>query len=205
MPKSPANSRKERSDFLAKQKMEFRHARAGETDGRRLFVKNFPLTTTEKQLIDFFQQFGEIENAKLIKDANGASKGFGFVCFKTKESAQQAIKESTLRKFPESNQPLYVNLFETKETHLRNAQKKRRPVPQVPAQYPLTPEMQQMQPQPFIHQNYPPSSKEALKRRLQDKGISGKALKDILIQISEDQAKRLADNEELMERFLQQV
>ena len=175
--------------------MEFRRARARETEGRNLFVKNFPLTTTEEQLIDFFQQFGEIENAKLIKDANGASKGFGFVCFKTKESAQQAIKESALRKFPETNQSLYVNFSETKETHLRNAQKKRRPV---------SPEIQQIPPQPFIYQNYPPTSKNVIKTILQDKGIDGTQLKKILSQLSEDQARVLVNDEEMLERYLEQ-
>ena len=56
-----------------------------------MYVKNFPKKiSTAKESEDFndsdlmklFEPFGEVQNAVVMKDADGKSKGFGFVCFK---------------------------------------------------------------------------------------------------------------------------
>lgn len=37
------------------------------------------------------QEFGEVENARVLKDASGVSKGIGFVQFANSEDAEAAI------------------------------------------------------------------------------------------------------------------
>jgi hypothetical protein len=41
-------------------------------------------------------RYGEIENVKVATDAEGASRKFGFVCYKTEEDAKAAVHDSTL-------------------------------------------------------------------------------------------------------------
>jgi len=58
-----------------------------------LYVKNVPKEWTERALIDAFSAFGEVTSAVLTTDAaTGASRGFGFVCFKNPASAADAEK-----------------------------------------------------------------------------------------------------------------
>lgn len=55
-----------------------------------LYIKNFPPHTPEQELIDFFSKFGEVQNVKLMKNAQGENLGYGFVCFKTQDGAYKA-------------------------------------------------------------------------------------------------------------------
>ena len=69
-------------------------------------MKNLPKEMNEKELFTIFRKFGDISSAKIptvgkmkdTLDANGEvvdkeyvyeSKGFGFVCYKKPESAEQ--------------------------------------------------------------------------------------------------------------------
>jgi len=46
----------------------------------RLYVGGLPYQTTEKDLLDLFEQGGTVANATVITDRDsGRSKGFGFV------------------------------------------------------------------------------------------------------------------------------
>ena len=49
-----------------------------------VYVKNFPKESsfTEDDLATLFKDFGEIQSTAIMRDGNGDSKGFGFVCFK---------------------------------------------------------------------------------------------------------------------------
>ena len=48
-----------------------------------VYVKGFPAenTFTEDDLKELFNEFGEIHNTCLMRNDEGVSKGFGFVCF----------------------------------------------------------------------------------------------------------------------------
>ena len=61
--------------------------------GAQLFVGNLAAEVDEKLLLDTFSQFGSISQApRISKDGiTGASKGFGFVCFDSFDSADKAI------------------------------------------------------------------------------------------------------------------
>ncbi len=48
----------------------------------------------EDELVPMFEKFGQIYDFRLMIDSfTGLNKGYGFVTFATKESAQQAVKE----------------------------------------------------------------------------------------------------------------
>jgi RNA recognition motif-containing protein len=53
----------------------------------RVFVGGFSSSTTESDLRVFFEKFGHIREAKIIRSPDGASKGYGFVTLDTEEEA----------------------------------------------------------------------------------------------------------------------
>ena len=59
-----------------------------------VYVKNFPKESsfTEDDLATLFKDFGEIQSTAIMRDGNGDSKGFGFVCFKEPAAAEKAIQ-----------------------------------------------------------------------------------------------------------------
>jgi len=60
----------------------------------KLYIGNLPWTVSEEKLKELFSKFGEITEATIIADRySGRSKGFGFVTFASKESADAAIAE----------------------------------------------------------------------------------------------------------------
>jgi RNA recognition motif-containing protein len=57
-----------------------------------IYVGNLSFTTTENDLKEAFQAFGEISSCNIIKDKySGESRGFGFVEMPNKEEAEKAI------------------------------------------------------------------------------------------------------------------
>lgn len=61
-----------------------------------LYVKNFPTPNIEDHdLREMFSKYGEISSAIIMRDEQGASKGFGFVCFKDNECAKAALAENS--------------------------------------------------------------------------------------------------------------
>ncbi len=61
---------------------------------RKLFVANFPFTTTVEQLTNLFSAHGEVVYAKIATDREtGKSRGFGFIEMGTPEQAETAIRE----------------------------------------------------------------------------------------------------------------
>lgn len=45
----------------------------------------------DEKLKDIFSEYGPTESVKVIRDASGKSKGFGFVRYETHEAAQKAV------------------------------------------------------------------------------------------------------------------
>ena len=59
-----------------------------------IYVGNLSGETTEDDLRQAFEAFGQVESANLIKDKfTGESRGFGFVEMPSKDEAQKAIEE----------------------------------------------------------------------------------------------------------------
>ncbi|XP_031480603.1 uncharacterized protein LOC116250805 [Nymphaea colorata] len=61
----------------------------------RICVKNLPKHATEDRLRDFFSEKGEVTDAKIMRTADGKSRQFGFVGFRTEKEATEAVKYFT--------------------------------------------------------------------------------------------------------------
>lgn len=61
---------------------------------KKLYVGNLDFSVDDGKLRELFSEFGEIEEATVIKDRfSGRSKGFGFVTFKEDANADKAVAE----------------------------------------------------------------------------------------------------------------
>ena len=58
-----------------------------------IYVGNLSAKTSEQELREAFENFGEVDSAKIIKDNfTGKSRGFGFVVMPSQDQAQAAIE-----------------------------------------------------------------------------------------------------------------
>lgn len=101
-----------------------------------LYVKNFPKPYAgesddegvqrefnDSDLVELFRPFGEIASACVMKDAAGASKGFGFVCFVNWQDAKKALDH--FQKLAEELQGgIFVTEAKTKEQRQNEVAKK---------------------------------------------------------------------------------
>ncbi|OIW03252.1 hypothetical protein TanjilG_21781 [Lupinus angustifolius] len=61
---------------------------------RKIFVHGLGWDSTAETLISTFRQYGEIEDCKAVSDkVTGKSKGYGFILFKTRRAAREALKQ----------------------------------------------------------------------------------------------------------------
>ena len=74
-----------------------------------VFIKNLDTAIDNKALQDTFGAFGTVLSCKVAVDANGKSKGYGFVQFDKDEAAQNAIKR--LNGMLINDKQVYVGLF----------------------------------------------------------------------------------------------
>eukprot|EP01062_Namystynia_karyoxenos_P062680 TRINITY_DN55554_c0_g1_i1.p1 TRINITY_DN55554_c0_g1~~TRINITY_DN55554_c0_g1_i1.p1 ORF type:complete len:482 (+),score=152.02 TRINITY_DN55554_c0_g1_i1:103-1446(+) len=61
-------------------------------DPRRLFVSQVPAVCDDAQLEQLFLPFGEVTEARVLRDGKGRSKGSALVSYSTEEAAELAIK-----------------------------------------------------------------------------------------------------------------
>ncbi|KAJ6821867.1 heterogeneous nuclear ribonucleoprotein R [Iris pallida] len=81
--------------------------------GSEVFIGGLPRDATEEELRDLCEPFGEISEARLVKDKDKReSKGFAFVTFTTKDAAQKAIEEIQDKEF--RGKTLRCSLSQTK-------------------------------------------------------------------------------------------
>jgi hypothetical protein len=85
----------------------------------KLFVANFPYTTTNEELSGLFSSHGEVVTVKVATDREtGRSRGFGFVEMASKEAADTAIRE--LDGYQIGGRPLAVRVAEERERPQRS-------------------------------------------------------------------------------------
>ena len=135
-----------------------------------LYVKNLPCELSEEKLKEIFSKYGEVKSVKiskylLVTKINDefkeieTSRGFGYVCYTTPDSAQKAIKELNekfLPGFENSKRPVIITLFMPKYERKQILNK----IQTTNSQrftYPMPMTMQNM-PQPYMtpyNMNYP--------------------------------------------------
>jgi len=65
-----------------------------DTTFTKIFVGGLPYHTTDKTLKEYFEQFGDIEEAVVITDRQtGKSRGYGFVTMKDRAGAEHACRD----------------------------------------------------------------------------------------------------------------
>lgn len=80
-----------------------------------IFINYLPQEYTKKELVQMFNQFGEIQSAKVMIDLKtGVSKCYGFVRFDSIHSATQAILAMNGMKIPKYNKILLVKFAGSK-------------------------------------------------------------------------------------------
>jgi polyadenylate-binding protein len=72
--------------------------RRGERGGgpstfNNVYVKNLHENVTEDMLREVFEKCGTLTSVVVMKDGEGKSKGFGFVCFEESEAASKAVED----------------------------------------------------------------------------------------------------------------
>ncbi|XP_066930288.1 uncharacterized protein [Clytia hemisphaerica] len=64
----------------------------------KLFLGGVSAETTEKQLEDFFLQFGKVKDVRIVTDrVTAACKGYGFVTFEDDEDVDHLVERKTIR------------------------------------------------------------------------------------------------------------
>lgn len=87
---------------------------------RNLIINYLPPTWAENDVMSYFSPYGEIENCKVVIDLHtGKSKGYGFVKYKTKESAAKAIE--ALNGYEIKNKKLKVAVARKHCKEIRNS------------------------------------------------------------------------------------
>lgn len=108
-----AQKKAERQSELKRHFEQLKQERLNRYQGVNLYVKNLDDALDDERLRKEFGPFGNITSAKVMTDANGRSKGFGFVCFSSPEEATKAVTEMNGRIVV--SKPLYVALAQRKE------------------------------------------------------------------------------------------
>lgn len=90
----------------------------------RIFCGNLDATTTDIQLQDHFKNYPNLAMAKIVTDAKGNSKGFGFVSFLSPLSCAKAIREMDQTWL--GSRPIRVKRSDWKDRNANQVKKKQK-------------------------------------------------------------------------------
>lgn len=85
-----------------------------------LYLRNLHAGCTDQELQELFEEFGDVENARVLRDSHGESKGVGFVQFVHPEDAEAAITGMNGKTVGNSPTPLFVTLIQKKQAPSRS-------------------------------------------------------------------------------------
>jgi len=111
-----AQRKEERNAELKRKNELVKDERFRQMRGQNLYVKNLGDNVDDTKLNEMFARFGQITSGKImIDEKTKKSKGFGFVCFQTTESAMQAV---SLNGQMFDGKPLYVSMAQRKSERI---------------------------------------------------------------------------------------
>ncbi|GER52862.1 RNA-binding (RRM/RBD/RNP motifs) family protein [Striga asiatica] len=64
-----------------------------EMESGKLFIGGISWDTSEERLREYFQTFGEIVEAVIMRDTTGRARGFGFIVFANASDAERVVRE----------------------------------------------------------------------------------------------------------------
>jgi polyadenylate-binding protein len=108
-----AQKKSEREEELRKQHDQAKYEQHLKYQGVNLYVKNLDDDMDDEKLNQEFSPFGTITSCKIMRNENGVSKGFGFVCFSSPDEATKAVTELNGKMI--GTKPLYVSLAQRKD------------------------------------------------------------------------------------------
>ena len=166
-----AQKKSERAAELRKRFTRMRRERADSQQGMNLYVKYLAPDVDSQRLRAHFAEAGTITSCTVMRDSNGHSRGFGFVCYSTKEEANYAIQHMN-GSFIESKR-LYVAVAQRKEARRAQIRAQRAlllpwymaPSSTIPSSPPLVtppaflpPASMYAQPNPNVHRHEQPAA-----------------------------------------------
>lgn len=95
---------------------------SGEDKFSNIFAKNLPEEVDDEQLLAMFKPFGDVKSAVTMKNAEGKSKGFGFVNFDTHEEALAAVEQMNQKEV--NGKTLFVGRAQKKKERERELREK---------------------------------------------------------------------------------
>lgn len=108
-----AMNKAERLSLLRREQVQHRSETTSEYNGCNLYINHLRHTVTEDILREHFQRFGNIVNVRIMKDRNGNTKGFGFLCFDSPIAAEKAKEEMHNREL--EGMILHVDIARSRE------------------------------------------------------------------------------------------
>ncbi|OMJ09862.1 Polyadenylate-binding protein, cytoplasmic and nuclear [Smittium culicis] len=110
---SRAQKKNERSEELRQQFEQLKIEKLNKYQGVNLYIKNFDDDVDDIKLRQEFSVYGVITSTKVMRDAQGKSRGFGFVCFSSPDEAIKSVTEMNGRMW--GSKPIYVALAQRKD------------------------------------------------------------------------------------------
>ena len=108
-----AQKKEERQREMRKKFQMLREKKMQSYMGVNLFVKNLDDSVDDKQLDAAFSQYGTITSSRVMRNPDGSSKGFGFVCYSAPEEATAASNDMNGKPF--AGKPIFVALAQRRE------------------------------------------------------------------------------------------
>ena len=110
---SRAQKKAEREEELKKSYEQAKLEKLSKYQGVNLYIKNLDDDVDDDKLRAEFEPFGTVTNCKVMRNENGTSKGFGFVCFSSPDEATKAGAEMNNKMI--GSKPLYFSLAQRRE------------------------------------------------------------------------------------------
>ncbi|KAI9987658.1 hypothetical protein PInf_023702 [Phytophthora infestans] len=117
-----AQKRSERERELRNKFEQLKMERINKYQGVNLYVKNLDDQLSDDELREAFAECGTITSSRVMRDPNGNSRGFGFVCFSTPEEANKAVAEMNGKLI--SGKPVYRKEVRRAQLEAQHAQQR---------------------------------------------------------------------------------